>query len=92
MNCNISKVLEIDNYNIVLYDVQYNEFNNENINCITKNGDIIWIIQKSRNNKYNSPYVNIFLKGRKLYAVNYDGWTEEINFENGKIVNSIFTK
>jgi hypothetical protein len=65
---------------------------NRNIDCINDAGVNIWTIQETRSQSDNSPYVNIFMKGGYLYAVNYDGWTEKIDLDTGRIIESKYTK
>ncbi|HUH74589.1 MAG TPA: hypothetical protein VLZ75_09285 [Chitinophagales bacterium] len=89
----ISKEIKIKNIVIVLLEIPYNQINNENIFCKSLDtSEISWTIERKRSKADNSPYVNIFLNNEKLFAVNYDGWTEEIDINDGKIVGSKFTK
>jgi len=88
----IDRVVEIAETIIILLDVPSNAIYNENIYCITKDGEPVWQIEKTRPNNVESPYVNIYLSNDKLMAVNYDGWTEEVNISSGHIVNSKFSK
>lgn len=90
---NVSQEIKIKDIVIVLLEIPYQQINNENIFCKSLNtNEIIWTIERKRSKLENSPYVNLFLNNDKLFAVNYDGFTEEIDINDGKIIGSKFTK
>jgi hypothetical protein len=89
----VQKEIQVGEVVIYLLDIPYNQIYNENVySKIYGNESLNWTIEKKRSETDNSPYVNIYLSNNKLYAVNYDGWTEEIDIRNGKIITSKFTK
>ncbi len=81
----------MDEY-IVLLNVPSGKIYNENVFCIKSNGELKWQIEKTRKEKEDMPYTNIVLNEGNLKVVNYDGWSEYIDLETGKIIISKYTK
>lgn len=87
----IEKNIEVNNGVIVLLSIPWKIVENENIFYFSKDGELIWQIEKVRF-EGNCPYVNILLENDTLVAINYDSWREEIDLETGKIISSKYTK
>jgi len=89
----IKDVRIIDDLAVVIYDFDENAPRHkqfQNCQAFDNNGDLIWIAEHPTNT--SSDFYVEFMKGRENKLWNFGCFICELNFKNGKLINSDFTK
>ncbi|MFT5823743.1 MAG: hypothetical protein ACI8ZM_005005 [Crocinitomix sp.] len=79
--------------NKILILLDYKESENNNLFCLDFKGKLKW--QVSSNSDYENeecPITSIEIRGNELIIFRWCCYTEKINFDNGELLESIFTK
>ncbi len=91
-NSDIEKVLQWKNLIYVLTK-QLPKEGARNIHCLNEYGEKVWIVEEPQGVKNAAnAFVGMSLQNDVLVAVTWQGTTHTIDFETGKVLNSIFTK
>lgn len=95
----ISDVVLANEVLVVMLNVPSTKIFNENVYGVSRQGKILWQVEKTASVSNNNPYVGIHITpsmqkhGEKFIKLNkWDGVTNEIRPETGKILSSRFTK
>jgi hypothetical protein len=88
----IREVKEINNTLIVRLEVVVKEIYNENVFCVSNEGNIIWQVQPYDFGSNDSPYTGITIIDSCLYLYNWGGFSVKVDAKTGAILNVDFVK
>ncbi|MDB5132989.1 MAG: hypothetical protein JWR02_2738 [Mucilaginibacter sp.] len=90
----IMKVIDQNERIYVMLDVFGDNFYNQNIFAVSGSGELLWQIEKS--NELDSighcPFIDFEITESLLISWNWCGFRFRVDINNGKIVDSTFTK
>lgn len=88
----IQEVLKLDDMYVVILDYPLTKVFEPNVFCISREGKLLWQIEKKGEYKDNSAYTTSVYEEGKLIIYNFFGFAQEIDKKTGKILNGFETR
>lgn len=84
----IHKVIDFDNYVVVLLDRDFYEGDNENVFCVEESGEVLWQVPKFEYSYDRSRFVDISKESQYVKLWNWDSSWIIIEPSSGNIITT----
>lgn len=88
----IQEIRELDDRYIIVLRVPQDKIYNENVFCVSKEGKMLWQIEKRDLMREKSPYIGTAYDKKELIIYNLYSFEMRVDINTGRILSTEFSK